>query len=145
MIAESRIRQASPADFALVIATDDLGAEPDRQRYVRRAIERRDCWVAVSDGRALGYLIVDESFFGHPFVWLLVVARPFRRRGVATSLMRHAQALFEGRKLFTSTNESNLPSQRLLESLGFERSGWLKNLDEDDPEIVYVKRPPSAR
>lgn len=31
--------------------------------------------------------------------------------------------------------------QRLCEKLGFVRSGYIENLDEDDPEIVYCKRP----
>lgn len=137
------IRQASLVDLPLVLATDDIGAQPGRRRYVRGAIERGDCWVAVSDEGLLGYLIADESFFGYPFVWLLVVAGPFRRRGVASALMRHAESVYGGRKLFTSTNESNVPSQRLMQTLGFERSGWIENLDEGDPEIVYVKRPPS--
>ncbi len=88
----------------------------------------------------VGYLVADTSFYGHPFVWLVVVAAPFRRLGVATALMRHVESLFPNRKLFTSTNESNSASCRLMESLGFERSGWIDNLDDADPEIIYVKR-----
>ena len=46
-------------------------------------------------------------------------------------------------KLFTSTNQSNLGMQALLVRLGYEPSGIVHNLDEDDPELIYVKRIPS--
>jgi ribosomal protein S18 acetylase RimI-like enzyme len=136
---DPQIRPASSADLPLLMAADHMGTEPKRKEQVQRAIDQGHCWLAESDGRVLGYVITDTSFYGHPFVWLLVVASAFRRRGVATALMRHVEAMFSGGKLFTSTNESNLPSQRLMESLGFQRSGRVENLDEADPEILYFK------
>lgn len=42
-------------------------------------------------------------------------------------------------KLFTSTNESNVAMQRLCDRLGYVRSGFIENLDERDPEVVYFK------
>ena len=30
--------------------------------------------------------------------------------------------------------------QALCEKLGFVKSGWIDNLDEGDPEIIYFKR-----
>lgn len=87
----------------------------------------------------VGYVVADASFFGYPFVWLVVVGAAHRRRGIATALMRHAESMFPPGKRFTSTNESNLGSQRLLESLGYRRSGLIENLDEGDPEIIYYK------
>lgn len=63
-----------------------------------------------------------------------------RRHGVATALMRHVESICPTAKLFTSTNESNTPMQRLCKTLGFVRSGWIENLDEGDPEIIYFKR-----
>jgi len=43
-------------------------------------------------------------------------------------------------KLFTSTNQSNVPMQGLLATLEFARSGLIENLDDGDPELVYFKR-----
>lgn len=137
--ADPRIRLADEGDLSAVLNTDELGTKPARRDRVKGAIEAGCCWLVESDGQVLGYMVVDTTFYGFPFVWLLIVARPFRRRGVATSLLRHAESMFTGGKLFTSTNESNHPSQRLMESFGFERSGRIDNLD-DDPEIIYVKR-----
>ena len=42
-------------------------------------------------------------------------------------------------KLFTSTNRSNAPMQSLLAKLGYRPSGVIENLDEGDPELVYMK------
>jgi hypothetical protein len=41
--------------------------------------------------------------------------------------------------LFTSTNQSNLHMQHVLEGLRYEPSGIIRNLDLGDPELVYVK------
>ncbi len=42
-------------------------------------------------------------------------------------------------KLFTSTNLSNLPMQSLLIQRGYRLAGIIHDLDEGDPELVYVK------
>src|SRR5262249_33672873 len=78
-------------------------------------------------------------FFGHPFLELLVVRESSRRRGVGRALVRAVEARFAGAKLFTSTNQSNAPMQRLLASLGYTPSGVIHNLDPGDPELVFVR------
>ncbi len=54
--------------------------------------------------------------------------------------MPHVEVLCQTDKLFTSTNQSNRPMQKLLEKLGYQPSGYIENLDEGDPELVYFKR-----
>jgi len=49
------------------------------------------------------------------------------------------------RRAFTSTNASNEPMQKLLGKFGFIESGHVENLDEGDPEIIFVKFYPSSR
>lgn len=86
-----------------------------------------------------GYVIFDESFFDQFYVRLLLVHPDFRRRGLATALMRAAELDCQTGKLFTSTNQSNLPMQQLCARLGFIKSGYVENLDVADPELIYVK------
>jgi GNAT superfamily N-acetyltransferase len=117
-------------------ATDRSG----RRAEIERAVAARECFVADGDGAIAGYMILNRSFFGFPFVALLIVAEQSRRGGVGTALMRHAESIATGGKLFTSTNESNVPMQRLCDSLGFVPSGRTENLDDGDPELVYFKR-----
>ena len=96
--------------------------------------------VARVDGVVRGFVITDTSFFDEGFVRLLMVHPEFRRRGLATSLMRAAELDCETNKLFTSTNQSNLPMQQLCDRLGYQRSGIVENLDEGDRELIYVKK-----
>ncbi len=97
--------------------------------------------MAESDGEVLGYSVVNTRFYENPFVWLVIVAERFRRRGVGSALLRHTLARFPDRKVFTSTNEANWPSRQLMESVGFERAGQIDHLDEGDSELVYVRLP----
>ena len=46
-----------------------------------------------------------------------------------------------GEKLWTSTNQSNAPMCALLSRLGFILSGQIDNLDDGDPELVFVRLP----
>jgi ribosomal protein S18 acetylase RimI-like enzyme len=134
------IAPAIPDDLARLFEIDAPSYEgSERRKAIRNAVTTGNCYVARVERRIVGFLTISE-FFGFPFVALLVVDAPWRRRGVGTALIRHMETQLSNTKLFTSTNESNAPMQTLLASLGFERSGRIENLDEGDPELVYVKR-----
>ena len=104
------------------------------------AMTRRRALVAREGENKLGFAVVSQRFFDHPFIELLVSHPDSRRRGVATALLNYIEKTLPGDKLFTSTNQSNTIMQALLEKAGYVRSGWIENLDEGDPEIVYFKR-----
>jgi hypothetical protein len=42
-------------------------------------------------------------------------------------------------KIFSSTNKSNRRMQEIFKANGFIQSGFIENLDEGDPEIIYFK------
>lgn len=44
-------------------------------------------------------------------------------------------------KIFTSTNQSNTATQQLLIKAGFIPSGYIENLDDNDPELIYCYIP----
>jgi len=136
-----RIRLAGARDGAAICAIDPRVIDtPGRRPFIERAIAAGECYVAASSDEIVGYAVFDRSFFEQPFVSLLIVAEPQRRRGIGVVLMRHLESISPGDKLFTSTNASNTPMQRLCEQLGFVRSGYIEHLDEGDPEIIYFKR-----
>lgn len=110
-----------------------------RADEVRHAIHQGLCLVAEKDSEIVGFCL-DGRVFGFAFLELLVVAPSHRRRGVGTLLLEAWEESAETTKLFTSTNESNTPMQRLCERLGYVRSGLIENLDEGDPEVVYFKK-----
>jgi ribosomal protein S18 acetylase RimI-like enzyme len=135
------IERAVSGDFEHICALDEtVHGAPARRETIGRALGQNRCVVARVDGLVRGYMIHDDSFYGHGFVALLMVHPDFRRRGIASALMRAAELDCPTEKLFTSTNQSNEPMQRLCERFGFVRSGIIDNLDEGDPEIVYFKR-----
>ncbi len=135
------IERATSQDFEHICVLDEtVRGQPARRGIFARALAESRCAVARVDGIVRGYVVLKHDFFGHGFVDLLLVHPEFRRRGLATTLMRAAELDAPTGKLFTSTNQSNVSAQRLFERLGFVRSGVIENLDEGDPEIVYFKR-----
>lgn len=107
--------------------------------FIKHALGSKECLVAEIDGKLAGFVVWDRGFYARPFAWMLGVYEEFRGRGVAGSLIARVEELNDRRGLYTSTNESNVPMQRLLEKRGFVRTGRLEGLDAGDPEIFYFK------
>ena len=136
-----RMRLATAADAEAIFVFDPIAAVAgSRRAFVRRSICERCCHVAEADGRVVAYAVIDNTFYGHGFIPLLYVANDCRRHGIGSALVRHVELACASPKLFSSTNESNVPMRQLLSKLGFVPSGVIENLDEGDPEIVYFKR-----
>jgi ribosomal protein S18 acetylase RimI-like enzyme len=135
------VRLAETADASAIIAFDHVARDDaGRVRFIERTIEQRQGYVVTFDNIVAGYGVLNYIFFGNAFIDLLYVSSQYRRRGLGEALMRHMESIREGEKLFTSTNLSNLPMQTLLAKLGYVLSGVIHNLDEGDPELVYLKR-----
>ena len=137
--------------FSVAVATDqdqrgvwaveqDEGEIPGRAALIARAIADGRCLIAADDDAVVGFAIHDRSLFGQPFLSLLRVRTLDRRRGIGTVLVQAVMAATEGDRLFSSTNASNHPMRMLLGRLGFTASGFIENLDPDDPEMIYIKR-----
>ena len=92
------------------------------------------------DVKEVGYAVFDYTFYSNGMISMLYVHPDYRRQGVGTELIKHAESICRTEKLFTSTNQSNLPMQGLMNKMGYVPSGYIDNLDEGDPEIVYFKR-----
>lgn len=137
------VRRARSADTEALVALDPIAREqPSRKAFIAQAITAGHCWVVVEthdDSTLLGYGVLDRSFFEHDFIALVMVKDEARCRGVASALMDELERQCTGPKLFTSTNASNAPMLALLARQGFTPSGRIDNLDEGDPELVFVK------
>ena len=132
------IRAAQPGDLELLHSIDPLAAPgSDRHADIGHWMKQGACHVALRNGAIAGYLAITE-FLHQPFIELVVVAEPHRRRGVASALIHHALGLTPGAKVWTSTNRSNTPMRALLSKLGFDFSGRVDNLDPGDPELFFV-------
>jgi hypothetical protein len=71
---------------------------------------------------------------------MLYLKEGFRRKGMGRGLIKHLEKKCKTEKLFTSTNKSNLPMQKLMKKMNYVRSGIIHNLDPDDPELIYFKK-----
>ena len=137
-----RIREARPEDFdAIAALTPIVRTDVSRARLVRTAIERDVVLVAEVADAVVAYGVLRHEFFEQGFLELLYVAPGHRRRGIGRALVVELDGRCRTEKLFTSTNESNLPMQALLAGLGWVPSGRIENLDPGDPELVYARPP----
>lgn len=143
MSPQTHVRPAQSGDIDSIVELDPIARqESGRRKFIAQAVAAGQCWAATEaeDASALiGYGVLDRSFFEHDFIPLIVVKHSARRRGVATAIMRTLELQCRGGKLFTSTNASNIAMQQLLGQLGYIGSGQIENLDEGDPELVFVK------
>ncbi|WP_369199332.1 GNAT family N-acetyltransferase [Streptomyces sp. PU-14G] len=135
------VGRAGAADWAALAAIDAVAAAGDRARRdsIPRWCERGVVLLARDSSGPLGYSVLEYSFFEQGFVTMLTVAPHARRRGVGAHLLVAAEAACSTEKLFTSTNVSNHPMQRLLRRAGWLPVGLLHGLDEGDPELFYLR------
>jgi ribosomal protein S18 acetylase RimI-like enzyme len=135
------VRAATQGDAPALIGFDHVAAiDPSRARQICDAIAAGLCFVADLGGRPAGYVIFNPRFLGHGFAELLYTDPACRRRGVGSALLADCEVRCLTPKLFISTNLSNKPMQALLAKLGFVMTGFIDNIDEGDPELVYFKR-----
>ncbi|WP_049567521.1 GNAT family N-acetyltransferase [Streptomyces sp. SBT349] len=134
------IRRANASDWTGLAGIDSLAASGDhaRRASVRRWCEQGLALLAGDGSGPLGYSVLEYTFFEQGFVTLLMVAPTARRRGVGARLLGATEAACTTPKLFTSTNVSNHPMQRLLRRVGWSPVGLLHGLDEGDPELFYL-------
>jgi GNAT superfamily N-acetyltransferase len=136
------IRPAGRGDIAALIAIDPLSlTEPSRRQSIAHWAAGGQCHLAVRDDRPVGYVALTRDFFHQPFIEMLVVAEPHRRSGVGLALIEHCKGLVPvGEKLWSSTNRSNTPMRALFARTGFVESGIVENMDDGDPELIFLCR-----
>ncbi|MFI1018730.1 GNAT family N-acetyltransferase [Streptomyces sp. NPDC020965] len=142
-----RVRRASASESDALMRIDAVALEGDvaRQERIRRWCRQGLAVVAEDASGLLGYCVVEYTFFEQGFVSMLMVAPSARSRGIGRQLLDAVATSCTTPKLFTSTNVSNQPMQRLLHRAGWSPVGLLHGLDEGDPELFYLWRPRSGR
>jgi GNAT superfamily N-acetyltransferase len=144
-----QFRIAQAVDFVHLAEVDERWTEPDRRLRLEQAILELRCWVAAPPGapdRPVAYGLLRHNWFGQPLLELLMVHPQHRGHGIGSALLKHlvAAAGWPEAKVFASANRSNTIMRQLLEREGFIESGIIHNLDEGDPELIYVKLPGAA-
>jgi ribosomal protein S18 acetylase RimI-like enzyme len=133
------VRRATPPDLAAIVHMheEDRQAHADRTDYLTDVLQTETCLVAHEEVIVGLVVLRHRHFFDRDFVDYLRVRPDHRRKGIGRLLLRESVSAATTSRVFTSTNESNRPMQKLLASEGWHMSGRLVGLDEGDPEFVY--------
>lgn len=136
------VRSADLGDYEALCALDSV-AETDagRRVQIRAWLESACCCVGEQQGQALAYGVLTRHFFGQPFIEMVMVGKAYRGHGRGAAILEYFKSAQAGQKLFSSTNLSNQPMQSLFLKQGFKPSGYIDNLDEGDPEIIFYHAP----
>ena len=120
-------------------------SDSSRADYITKAVSADEAWVYLADDCIAGYAVMNRSFFSRVTIEMLMIDTKHRRSGIGTMLLRHLEGICDSDELWTSTNLSNTPMQRLFMKLEYEMAGFVNNLDPGDPELVFYKRLPMPR
>ena len=139
------LRQATEDDKPLAIALDyaldknqHIGLK--RKEQITKAISDNECFIILEGSEPVGFVLFDYRFFSQGWVELLIIDEKHRGKGIVGNVFNLLSQQCKTEKIFTSTNNSNLPMQKALTKAGFTFSGKLNGLDEGDPELFYYKR-----
>jgi GNAT superfamily N-acetyltransferase len=133
------IRLAVKTDIGEIFSFEHIAQQSkSRQTFIRHSVAARNCYIAKYE-QIVGYAVLEYSFYEMGFLPMLYVHEDWQRQGIGTGLLKHLESICRTDRLFTSTNHSNMRMQALLAKLGYKLSGVIHDLDEDDPEFVYVK------
>jgi ribosomal-protein-alanine N-acetyltransferase len=138
------IRKMQLEDVEQVIEIDSMSFSlpwPERSfRYELTDNPASRCWVAEVEGKLVGmivvWLIVDEAH-----VATIATHPEYRRRGIATLLMKYALRHMsrEGaRSSFLEVRRSNLVAQDLYRKFGFEEAGLRRRYYKDNDEDALL-------
>lgn len=110
-----------------------------RKDVLSKAIQKGNCFVANNENKLVGYIVFSRSFFENWFITLLYVEEEYRRKGIATMLIKEVERQCTSSKLFISTNASNQVMQQICEKREFKKSGMINDIGETDSELFFVK------
>ncbi len=110
MMAETRdgmtLRLAGNSDLAVILKM--MRCTPwEKTDYLTRQLRQQNIVVAEESKNILGFIVWNREFASLPFVWLVVVAPPYQRRGIASQLFQYIEDNCSGTRLYSSTNESH--------------------------------------
>ncbi|MFJ7734011.1 GNAT family N-acetyltransferase [Lysinibacillus sp. NPDC097231] len=117
----------------------EVMGDSSRRQYILKAIQEKRCIIQQNEHGIAGFLIFTNDFFDNSFISLVIVKPSDRRKGVATALLDYYVGMAATSKIFSSTNQSNTTMHKVFETAEFIKCGYIENLDEGDPEIIYVK------
>jgi [ribosomal protein S18]-alanine N-acetyltransferase len=135
-----QLRRAAKADIPALLEIEK-GSFP-RPHWPAKDFFRFETVVAVVENSVVGFIVVHEIFAGdvnarrEREILNVAVAPAFRRRGIATLLLR--EELRSGAIYFLEVRESNVVARKLYALLGFKEVGRRKGYYDNPSETAIV-------
>lgn len=133
----NHFRLATPQDIDGLIEIDSIKTH-ERALKIAQWVADKNCYLIEQETQIYAYAVLHYHFFDFGFIEMLMVNKQFRRLGLGVELINQLKLICTTSKLFISTNQSNTAMQALLNHTQFLASGVIENLDDDDPELIYV-------
>ncbi|MEM7549356.1 MAG: GNAT family N-acetyltransferase [Bacteroidota bacterium] len=139
------LRKATSNDKALVVDFDYRlnkveHIELKREKKIAKAILDEQCFIILLSDSVVGFMIFDYRFFDQGWIELIIIDELYRGKGIGGQAINLICKECKANKVFTSTNSSNTPMQKVLKKAGFSFAGTINGLDEGDPELFYYKQ-----
>jgi GNAT superfamily N-acetyltransferase len=134
------VRRANSQDFEAILECNANSSIQNGQRIeqISTGIKDGRCLAWEKSGLTSGFVTwVENTFFHADFIDLLVVSTSMRRLGIGRQLLSSAVHSSKNHRVWTSTNNSNLPMRGLLTEEGWNLSGILTGFDAGDDELVF--------
>jgi ribosomal protein S18 acetylase RimI-like enzyme len=123
------------------LVDENVRGHSDRRRRLMEAVEKKHCLVAKEGFTVVGYAVREPTFFGYPFIAMMIVHPGYRGKGVIEEILEYIEMTTPEDRIFTSVEQTDDMEQQTYESFGFERSGEVYNVSKDDTAyIIYIKR-----
>lgn len=140
------LRRATPSDTAAIAAAEcEIFPDPWSQRDITDTVttEGAMCYVAVSDGKLLAY-IIGRVIIPEGEIYRIATLPAYRKRGIAYRLLDYAVKTERGgglETLFLEVRKQNIPARSLYRAYGFKEAGVRKNYYKDptDDAIIMLK------
>jgi ribosomal protein S18 acetylase RimI-like enzyme len=137
---EPLIRRGTQADAPVLKDLDTIvPIDPARAECIDHWLRDDPVLVAEVEGRVVGYGVFDHGFFRQSNVAMLMIHEDYRGQKLGEHILRKLEQLGDTPKFFVTTNQSNHRMQRLLSRMGYRPGGYIHELDQGDPELVFVK------
>lgn len=132
------IRRAETRDLEFV--SQDGYLRPD---LLAQKVEHGEVFLAEVEGTAAGYLRLEFLWSTQPYIALIRVIDPYRRRGVGTAMLSYVQDVLRssGHSSLLSSSQADEPDpQAWHRQLGFTECGIINGLNEGGVGEIFFRK-----
>ena len=135
-------------DIQIRIAVDDDLMFVGQDGYVapeilRRKIAAGEVFIAESEGIAAAYLRLEFLWSSIPYIALIRVNEPFRRRGIGRALVQFVERQLHARgySVLYSSSQANEPDpQAWHRRMGFKECGIIAGINRGDIGEIFFRK-----